>query len=499
MNTPPDFSHDALQRPGTERFRPQFHFSPRRNWINDPNGLVWFEGEYHLFFQYNPEGIDWGHMSWGHAVSTDLLHWRELDVAIPETDHMAFSGSVVVDWHNASGLGDGVNPPLLAFYTAFDPVSEIQSQHLAYSHDRGRTFVAYAANPVLDLDATDFRDPKVFWHAESQAWIMAVVLAQRHVVQFYRSVNLRDWLLAGEFTGHGSTSGQWECPDLIKVGVEGEAGQTHWVLKIDVDVGIVAGGSGTQYFVGSFDGFRFVIDPQRGNPDGDLVDCGPDFYAAITWGDLPVDQPGPVWIGWQSNHQSGKTYPTNPWRGAMSLPRRLFLFEEAGQLRLGQYPVAGFDQLAGPHRAQPDVTLNESAHVDIATPGAGFDQQMSLIDLGGAMAEVTIADDGGALLVMDVDFGGGQVTFRRLSSPLHASDAFARTTTTRLPGAHAIDVTVVFDGSLIELFIDGGRRVWSGVVFPQGPVQLAIAAVSGGLRVERMVGRTIEPAIDFGP
>lgn len=486
-----DVGHEA---PGSERFRPQFHFTSRRNWINDPNGLIWHEGEYHLFFQYNPEGIDWGHMSWGHAVSTDLLHWRELAVAIPESNHMAFSGSAVIDWGNVSGTGRE-GPPMLAFYTAFDPVSEIQSQYLAISHDRGRTFTPYAGNPVLDLGAKDFRDPKVFWHEASQAWVMAVVLAQRHVVQFYRSTNLLEWALAGEFSGHGSVSGQWECPDLFEAGIEGEAGQSAWVLKIDVDVGIVAGGSGTQYFVGSFDGHRFVIDPQRGNPDGDLVDCGPDFYAAITWANLPDSQPGPVWIGWQSNHQSGKAYPTYPWRGAMSLPRQLFLFEEDGRLRLGQRPIAGLADLGLEQSEQPDVLLHEGRALELGLPVEGGVQRLCLMAPGDAVSSLSMVDANGLLL--EVEIGENAISFQRFGSKSHDSDGFARATTTKWPRAQAVDLCVVFDGSLVEMFIDGGRRVWSGALFPQGPLKLVVGAASGATQVVNIAGHAVRRAIDF--
>jgi levanase/fructan beta-fructosidase len=497
MTIPSVFGSPVPQRPGAEPFRPQCHFSARRNWINDPNGLVYFDGEYHLFFQYNPEGIEWGHMSWGHAVSTDLLHWRELAVAIPETDQMIFSGSVVVDRGNVSGLGDGTSPPLLAYFTAFNPRSEIQSQHLAFSHDRGRTFTHYAGNPILDPGATDFRDPKVFYHDETKAWVMAVVRAQLHVVQFYRSENLLDWTLAGEFSGSGSVAGQWECPDLIRVGVDGAADQARWVLKIDVDVGLVAGGSGGQYFVGDFDGYRFSIDPQHGNPGGDLVDCGPDFYAAVTWSDLPSAQPGPVWVGWQSNHQSGKSYPTYPWRGAMSWPRALFLFQEAGTWRLGQRPIDATADLRTAATSQPPVTLDQAAVLDLETPGPGFAQRLCLTDLAAGEASLTIADAGGVLLTLAIDFPGRQLTFQRHESALCRSEHFARVTTTPLPGAATLDLDVICDGLLVEIFIAGGRRVYSASLFAQGAARLQVAAVSGTVRIDRMAGWTLRQSIDF--
>ena len=493
----PASASPAVPPLGSEPFRPQFHFTARRNWINDPNGLVWFDGEYHLFFQHNPHGIDWGHMSWGHAVSTDLLHWRELAVAIPESDHMIFSGSVVVDRDNVSGLGDGRTPPMLAFYTAYHPGSEIQAQHLAVSQDRGRTFTAYALNPVIDLGATDFRDPKVFWHAPSGAWIMAAVLARRQVVQFYRSANLRDWVLAGEFGGHGAVAGQWECPDLIQVGVDGDDRQAHWVLKVDVDTGLLAGGSGAQYFVGAFDGHRFVLDPQRGNPAGDPVDCGPDFYAAVTWGDLPPDQPGPVWIGWQSNHQSGKAYPTMPWRGALSLPRQVFLFEEAGRWRLGQRLIGALDDLRQAGTMLPPVTLDDGDQTVVPLPGAGFSQSLRLIDRGAGRIALTLHDHDHALLTMTFDLPAGTIAFDRHASAVCPQDSFARLTTTQMPASGAVDLTIVCDAGLVEIVIAGGRRIWTGVVFPPGPLHLVMRATAGTARVEAIAGWTLRRSIDF--
>src|SRR5579872_5698392 len=213
-NSVPEVPRNALPLDSPARYRPRYHFTPRRNWMNDPNGLVYFAGEYHLFFQHNPCGDQWGHMSWGHAVSRDLVTWEELPVAIPETDReMIFSGCLVIDWKNVSGLGGGSEPPFLAFYTGYDAKTDIQRQCLAFSHDRGRTFTFYEGNPLIDLGMAHFRDPKVFYHEDSAAWVMAVSLPREHRIVFYRSRNLLQWTLAGSFGPAGATSGQWECPD----------------------------------------------------------------------------------------------------------------------------------------------------------------------------------------------------------------------------------------------------------------------------------------------
>jgi sucrose-6-phosphate hydrolase SacC (GH32 family) len=354
---------------GGERFRPQWHFSPEKNWINDPNGLVWFEGEYHLFFQFNPFGDQWGHMSWGHAVSTDLLHWQELPVAIPEDERVSiFSGSIVVDEHDTSGFaGDHGGAVLVAVYTGCMRVPEGgQTQELAFSRDRGRTWTKYAGNPVLDLGLRDFRDPKVFWHAPTARWLMAVVLPDAHQVGFYSSNNLRHWQHLSAFGPAGEAGGIWECPDLIEFpSADGVAANSRWVLKVDTFAGH-PGGTGAQVFIGRFDGSRFVADePDR--KGGLWVDHGSDFYAAIAWGNLPAWHTLPVWIGWMNNHGYGKHTPTSPWRGAMSAPRELFLRESPAGTRLGQRPLPALKGLRG----QP-------LHWSVLTLGA----RVTRIDMG---------------------------------------------------------------------------------------------------------------------
>ena len=252
-----------------EPFRPQFHFTPERNWTNDPNGLVFYEGEYHLFYQYNPHGDKWGHMSWGHAVSRDLVRWEHLPVALPEGEGvMIFSGSAVVDWKNSSGFGRDGQPPLVAIYTGHR--EKHQDQRLAFSNDRGRTWTNYEKNPVVDLGLADFRDPKVFWHAASSRWVMAVALSTEKKIRFFASPDLKEWIALSDFGPGGSTAGVWECPDLFPLAIEGESVgnpaasrrlREKWVLIVNVSSGAPAGGSGCQYFIGEFDGVRFVADP----------------------------------------------------------------------------------------------------------------------------------------------------------------------------------------------------------------------------------------------
>lgn len=260
---------------GTEGWRPQFHFTPPRNWMNDPNGLVWYAGEYHLFYQHNPFGDRWGHMSWGHAVSRDLVHWEHLPVALPEQkDFMIYSGSAVVDWQNTTGFGRQGGPPLVAVFTAHYKDRPLQNQHVAWSLDRGRTWTFYEGNPVLDIGDADFRDPKVFWHEPTQRWIMVVAWPVQRQVRFYGSPNLRQWTHLSDFGPAGCTNGVWECPDLFALPVENLPGQHRWVLVVSVSGGGPNGGSGCQYFVGQFDGWQFTLDPSFPMPEGEFVPEG---------------------------------------------------------------------------------------------------------------------------------------------------------------------------------------------------------------------------------
>ena len=261
-----------------EPFRPQYHFTPAMNWMNDPNGLVFYKGEYHLFYQHNPFGDTWGHMSWGHAVSRDLVHWEHLPVAIAEEgDEAIFSGSAVVDHRNTSGFGTRRNPPMVAIYTSAYP--DDQKQSLAYSTDRGRTWTKYAGNPVLDDSDRDFRDPKVFWYEPEDEWRMVLAKSLQRKIAIYSSKDLKSWRHLSDFGPANAVAGIWECPDLFPLAVDGDKGKRKWVMIVSLNPGSIAGGSGTQYFVGDFDGRRFTADNVEPYtpPAGDVFE---DFEAA---------------------------------------------------------------------------------------------------------------------------------------------------------------------------------------------------------------------------
>lgn len=461
-------------------YRPSWHFTPARHWINDPNGLIWFDGEYHLFYQHNPFGNEWGHMSWGHAVSTDLLHWQELPLAIPEDERVSiYSGSVVCDEANTSGFGTAGQAPLVAIYTGCRRVPEGgQAQELAFSLDRGRTWTQHAGNPVLDLGLRDFRDPKVFWHAPTRRWMMAVVRPDDHQVSFYASPNLREWAHLSDFGPAGEVGGIWECPDLI------EFPDGRWVLKVDTFAGH-PGGTGAQVFVGHFDGTAFL--PER--PDrheGQWVDHGSDFYAALSWASLPTTRHrAPVWIAWMNNHAYAKHTPTAPWRGAMSLPRELFLYEAGpGDTRVGQLPWSGIEGLRGPLLPQPLVHLcdaRQPLHLGMAD-GRSLDLLLRIETLEAEVAGLRLHSDGAEVaVVVGIDRRRSCVFVdRSRSGCLVDAKAWSGRREAPLPAGETKELRVLVDHCSVEVFVDGGRVCLTELVFPSAPAVGAQLFAQGG-------------------
>ena len=372
--------------------RPQYHYAAAANWLSDPNGLVFHQGEWHLFYQYNPQGEDWGHMSWGHAVSRDLASWEELPVALEEDERgMIFSGSAVIDQTNTAGFGAGA---MVALYTnAAEEATPHQSQYLAWSTDNGRTWHKYAGNPVLDIGAPDFRDPNVFWHAPSARWIMVAVLANSNRALIFASHDLKQWDEYSVVHGHGAPGEVWECPLLIELPIDGEQ-QARWLFKVDVLRG--APGSGALYCTGTFDGIRFVPDP-----DGwQVADMGRDFYAGVAWHQPRDDQGRPLWIGWIGNHAYQGSLPRQGWRGAMSLPRRMSLRRQDGGLRLRQ-EVAAEAVGALPLTVLTDHRIGQSARIEL--PG---DQPLALTLADGEGRMLRIERRGDAIEVTRHDPGG---------------------------------------------------------------------------------------------
>lgn len=456
-----------------QRYRPQFHFSPHVHWTNDPNGLVYFEGEFHLFFQYNPFGDEWGHMSWGHAVSRDLTHWTELPVAIPEQNGvMIFTGSAVIDQYNTSGFCQNGKPCMVAVYTGFTPARpgrpSLQTQNIAFSNDRGRTWTKYSGNPVLNLHLSDFRDPKVFWSNQARCWIMAVSLPNDHKIRFYRSENLKQWKFLSDFGPAGATGGQWECPELFELPVDGKADDLRWVLKVGINPGALQGGSGEQYFIGHFDGTRFIDDEAR--PATLWTDYGKDCYCALTFNNLPNSHPE-VMIGWMDNWQYAAALPTSPWRGQMTIPRQLSLRTTPEGIRLIQQPAEELQQLRDKHWSlKSGNSENVNKVLQFASPEVGHTFELRANVSLGSADEV-----GWKLLTANGTYA--LVSYNRTRHELfvdrtHANavtinkDFPTRTAAPLSMTGDSLSFDIFVDRSSIEVFADGGRVTLTNLAFP---------------------------------
>ncbi|MGM0852802.1 MAG: glycoside hydrolase family 32 protein [Bacillota bacterium] len=476
----------------SETYRPQFHFSPKEKWLNDPNGMVYFEGEYHLFFQYHPHGTTWGPMHWGHAVSRDLIHWEELSIALYPDEHGAiFSGSAVVDWKNTSGFFKGEKGGLVAIYTNADTYPDSnrprQRQSLAYSHDHGRTWETYEGNPVLsDEDITDYRDPKVFWHEESKRWV--IVLATGQTITIYTSPNLIDWEFASEFgQDEGADSGVWECPDLFPLMVDGTPDHVKWVMLVSIgDNPDLKEGSRTQYFVGEFDGKTFI-----NHHDGDTVlwlDHGRDNYAGVSWSDISEKDGRRIYLGWMNNWRYANQVPTETWRGAMTLPREMTLISTEDGFQLIQKPVSEMNRIRKEPKVNKAIVLTEEAYsIDINHELMEVNLVVTLEEAKEFRLAIHHSSDEKTSIRYD------RITHmlsvdRTQSGENGFSDSF--------PGISECSVELIddklilqlfLDASSLELFAQGGRRALTNLIFPRGTNHtLSLTALGGGAQVEEL-------------
>ena len=474
----------------TEKYRPQFHYTPKINWMNDPNGLVYYEGKYHLFHQYNPFGNRWGYMSWNHAISDDLVHWKHQPVAIPygkEEEEAIFSGSAVVDHNNSTGFGDGTRPPLVAIYTSHytrADGSTWQAQSLAYSVDGGKTFIKYEENPVIKFDDPDFRDPKVIWMEESEQWVMVVALPRQHKVQFYASENLIDWKFLSDFGPDGAISGIWECPDLFPLFVDGNPDYKRWVLHVDMNPGSIAGGSGSQFFIGDWDGDEFTPDEDISKSEVIWVDYGTDFYAAITWSDIPEEDGRRIWVGWMNNWMYANQIPTYPWRSAQSIPRSIHLVTIDGEIQAVQRPVKELEILRKNHvqLLNTEVTSGELILSNKGITGKAYE---IVIEMEPGSSETVglklrVGDDEETLVGYDrlrktvfVDrTKSGEDDFH--SNFSQRNDAPARL----IDGK--IKLHIFVDWSSVEVFLNDGEAVITNRIFPDPDSQDVILYSDGG-------------------
>ncbi|MCA7999947.1 glycoside hydrolase family 32 protein [Burkholderia metallica] len=470
---------------GTPQWRPALHYTPQRNWMNDPNGLVYDNGRYHLFYQYNPVGNDWGNMSWGHATSTDLVHWREQPVAMrANATEEIFSGSIVADTHDTSGLGSPGRTPLVALYTSVyqggsGHVPGTQAQSLAYSVDHGATWQPYAHNPVLTLDpeSKQFRDPKVSWYAPGRYWLMTTVVADAHVVKLYRSDDLIHWSFLSDFTlpDVPHAGALWEMPDLVPLPLDGDVRRIKWVMIVNVNPWSIAGGSGAMYFVGSFDGRTFT--PDRVAPAGSdparfrWVDHGADFYAAGTFSGAPGTRP--VAIAWMSNWDYAAKVPTTPWRGATTLPRELALKTIDGEPQLVVTPAAAFDAWADGRPAVHEGELAvESATRELSAATRGVVQRITVTIAPQRAARAGLivrrSADGTTGTRIVYDTAKRTLTLDRAQSgETNFTGTFSREHIVDLPLEHGqLRLDIVVDRGSVEVFANGGRVTLTDLIFP---------------------------------
>ena len=479
----------------TEKFRPQFHFSPEANWMNDPNGMVYYDGEYHLFYQYYPDSTVWGPMHWGHAVSADLVHWEHLPVAIyPDSLGWIFSGSAVADLKNTSGLGTAENPPLVAIYTYHNVALEKsgsktpQSQALAFSTDKGRTWTKYANNPVLESPGIpDFRDPKVIWHNETGNWVM--ILAVQDRVHLYSSPNLISWKFESEFGKEiGAHGGVWECPDIFPIKVKG-TDLTKWVLLVSINPGGPNGGSATQYFVGNFDGNNFVSETSGTN----WVDWGRDNYAGVTWSDIPETDGRRLFMGWMSNWSYATVVPTEKWRSAMTIPRELMLEKTADNYVLSSVPVEELKKLRG---EKIDISSQvifgeveiESKQILLNRSEMVFKFLINTNSQFGAPNEfgITLKNEKGESFKIGYSIQDSTFyTDRTNAGDNSFSDNFAGMHKAKYSADKTMEIRLFVDEASVEVFVDNGKLVMTDIVFPNTPYNnLKLFSTNGNVKLQ---------------
>jgi fructan beta-fructosidase len=456
-----------------ETHRPQFHFSPKEKWMNDPNGMVFHKGEYHLFYQYYPEGLVWGPMHWGHAVSKDMILWEHLPIALyPDSLGLIFSGSAVVDTNNTSGFGSNENPALVAIYTYHSMEKEkagrtdYQYQGIAFSIDNGRTWTKYDKNPVLkNQGVKDFRDPKVFWHEATNKWVM--ILAVKDHVELWGSANLKSWNKLSDFgVDYGDHGGVWECPDLFQVNVEG-SDLEKWIMIVSINPGGPNGGSATQYFVGDFDGKIFKSDTKK--TDTLWLDYGPDNYAGVTWSNMPDGRS--TFFGWMSNWAYAQEVPTSPWRSANTIPRELSLKNSNGQPYLKSSLSPEVQTLVSKSSTVKDLSIQDSLEVRemnfnfnmAIVSGVADKKDFSLEFFNDKNEFVAIGYDSKQNRFYVDRANSGKTDFSK-NYPL---EAYAP----RISNENTISFTIVKDVSSVEVFFDDGISVMTSLFFPTEDLQ----------------------------
>ena len=489
---------DTFDTANTEKFRPVYHHTPLYGWMNDANGLVYKDGEYHLYFQYNPYGSKWGNMHWGHSVSKDLVHWEHLAPAIArDTLGHIFSGSSIVDQENVAGYGAG---NILAFYTsASDKNGQIQC--LAFSKDNGRTFTKYEKNPILcPADGLrDFRDPKVFRYEPEDKWVM-IVSADKEM-RFYDSKNLKDWNYMSSFgEGHGVQPCQFECPDMVELPVDGDLNRKKWALIVNVNPGCYFGGSATQYFTGNFDGTKFSCDSQPNVTK--WLDWGKDHYATVCFSNTGERT---IAVPWMSNWQYCNIVPTKQFRSANALPRELSLYTQDGEIYLSAVPVPEIKTLRKEKKEIPAFTVANDYHIDslLADNDGAYELALEITVGEAEIMGFNLFNDKGEKvdiyfnlpekrLVMDrtksgiVDFGKKSVSHeievhdRRKTTSINYIDDFALATWAPIKKENKYTLDVFVDKCSVEIFLNGGKVAMTNLIFPSEPYNRMCFYSKGG-------------------
>lgn len=466
-----------------ESFRPVYHHTPAYGWMNDPNGMFYKDGVYHLYFQYNPYGSVWGNMHWGHSTSTDLMHWKFEGCAIvPDAWGAIFSGSCVVDHENTAGFG---KEAVVAFYTSAKstPWGDIQMQSMAYSLDNGKTFTKYEGNPILTSSEKDFRDPKVFWYAPGKHWVMILAVGQH--MEIYSSVNLKEWKKESEFGAmQGAHGGVWECPDLVEIPVEGTR-EKKWVLICNLNPGGPFGGSAAQYFVGSFDGKKFVNESPTQTK---WMDWGKDNYATVTWNNAPDGRC--IALGWMSNWQYANNVPTRQYRSANTLARDLTLYREGQELYLKSTPSVEVKKARGKKVSIPSFKVSEKHEmVNLFEEKQGaYEVEIVIQNAGASKIAFSLLNDKGEKVSMYYDLNRKQfVMDRSESGTVDFSKDFPAVTVAPANVDKELTLRLFVDRSSIEAFGEDGKFVMTNLVFPSQPyVKMCFEADKNGYAVKTL-------------
>ncbi len=456
---------DTFDSSNRETYRPVYHHTPVYGWMNDPNGMFYKDGVYHLYFQYNPYGSMWGNMTWGHSTSTDLTHWTYEGTAIvPDAWGAIFSGSCVVDKDNTAGFGKGA---VVAFYTSAKstPWGDIQSQSMAYSLDNGKTFIKYEHNPILTSAERDFRDPKVFWYAPGKHWVMMLAVGQE--MQIYSSGNLKEWKKESSFGAmQGAHGGVWECPDLVEVAVEGSK-EKKWVLICNLNPGGPFGGSAAQYFVGSFDGKKFVNESPTQTK---WLDWGKDNYATVTWSNAPAGRC--IALGWMSNWQYANNVPTTQYRSANTLARDLTLYRAGGELYLKSKPSPEIKKARAEEKkiSTFEVKGNYEVASLLADNKGAYEIEMTIENKGTSKIDFSLMNEKGEKVAMYYDVVRKQFVMDRSASGIVGfSRDFPAVTVAPVRNTDQIHLRLFIDRSSVEAFGEDGEYVMTNLVFPAEP------------------------------